>query len=145
MLNSFEAAKVMCQLSEWKITNLELQKLLYISHLVLLGAYGKKLVNENFQAWNLGPVLPSVYHWLKVFGISPIRDMFGKYNTSKDSAEFKIMEEVYDALREMKAYDLIGLTHKEKGGWAKNFEPGLNALIPDNDIINEYKAYYEKK
>lgn len=145
MISSFEAAKTMCQLSDWTITNLQLQKLLYISHLILMGAYNNKLVEESFEAWNLGPVLPCVYHRLKIFGISPVRDMFGTYNTSKDSDEFKVMEEVYSELKDMEPYKLVGITHKPQGGWARNFKPGRNRTIRDNDIINEFKAYYEKK
>jgi uncharacterized phage-associated protein len=144
MLTSFEAAKKIGQLSGWTITNLKLQKLLYLAHLIFLGRYGRALINENFQAWNLGPVLPSVYHHLQIFGNQPIRDIFRTNieNINKDQ-EFSILEEVYNGLGNLEASKLVSLTHKKNGGWARNYVPKLNQTIKDQDILCEYELYYK--
>ena len=57
-----KAAKFVCETGGWNITNLSLQKILYFCHLAFLGENeGKPLFDKNFEAWELGPVLRSVY------------------------------------------------------------------------------------
>lgn len=144
MITSFEAATKIGDLSNWSVTNLQLQKLLYISHMVYLGLHNKKLIEEKFEAWNLGPVLPSVYHRLKIFGDKHIRNIFSTdISTLNDKdSEFNIIKQVYEILGKKEAYTLVSMTHKEGGGWAKNFNPRLNITIPDKDILEEYNRYY---
>lgn len=36
-ISSFQAAKKICKLSNWTITNLKLQKIIYFSHVLYLG------------------------------------------------------------------------------------------------------------
>ena len=70
------AAKRLCERSGWSLTNLKLQKLLYISHMFHLGKTGEPLVNGHFEAWDYGPVSPFLYHKVKVFGSSPVENIF---------------------------------------------------------------------
>src|SRR5687767_12203236 len=51
-----------------KLTPLQLIKLVYIAHGWYLGLTGKPLINESPQAWQYGPVIPSLYHALKIHG-----------------------------------------------------------------------------
>jgi len=44
------------------ITPLKLQKLVYFAHGWYLGFTGEPLLNEGIQAWEYGPVIPSLYH-----------------------------------------------------------------------------------
>ena len=52
-----------------EISNLKLQKLMFIGYGWVLALIDKDLTDgEGFQAWQHGPVLPSVYHEMKRFG-----------------------------------------------------------------------------
>lgn len=114
-----------------------------MSHLFHLGICGEPLVSESFEAWNLGPVLPSVYHRLKIFGDNPIRDIF-HINTHPENEKksLEVIEQVYEKLGKQDGYKLVKITHKEGGGWALNYEPRLNRTIPHRDVLEEYKSFY---
>lgn len=147
-LNSLVAAKKVCELRNWQTTNLEIQKTLYVAHMVLLGrSNGKQaLITESFQAWDYGPVLPLVYHKAKIFGNSPVQDIFQIYNcdTSGSEAE-KIIEETVSMLSGKSPGQLVAITHWEKGAWAKHYRPGAkDVVIPNEDILEEYRKRVRK-
>ena len=54
------------------LTNLSIQKLAYFCHGWNLAIFETPLIDEQFEAWRFGPVLPSVYHKLKVFSSNNI-------------------------------------------------------------------------
>ena len=66
-IDTFQAAKYLAKKSGWKYTNLELQKLLYIAHMIHLGKTGEPLFEDAFEAWNYGPVIPGLYYFLKSY------------------------------------------------------------------------------
>ena len=51
----------------------KLQKLLYYIEAWHLVHIGVPLIDEEFQAWVHGPVLPSLYHQLKEFGFNDLK------------------------------------------------------------------------
>src|SRR5204863_6873805 len=51
-----------------QVTPLQLIKLVYIAHGWHLGLTGQPLINEPPEAWQYGPVIPSLYHALKIHG-----------------------------------------------------------------------------
>ena len=57
------------------MTQLKLIKLVYIAYGWVLAVLDKKLFNEGIEAWQHGPVIPSVYHEFKDFGNRPINKM----------------------------------------------------------------------
>ncbi|BEV17548.1 DUF4065 domain-containing protein [Herbaspirillum sp. DW155] len=55
------------------IDPMKLQKLVYYAHGWFAGHFGKPLINENVEAWQYGPVIPSLYHEFKPYGAGAIR------------------------------------------------------------------------
>ncbi|MCH9780371.1 MAG: SocA family protein [Alphaproteobacteria bacterium] len=74
MSTTFQAAKIAAITLDWKVTNLRLQKMLYLGHMWYWGRHDAPLVEDNFEAWDYGPVLPELYHKLKIYGASIIRE-----------------------------------------------------------------------
>lgn len=60
------------QLAERAVTNLALQKLLYFAHALFLVERKQPLVSGYFEAWQFGPVHPTVYQSFKSAGDQPI-------------------------------------------------------------------------
>ncbi|MFA8299148.1 MAG: Panacea domain-containing protein [Hyphomicrobiales bacterium] len=92
------------------ITNKKLQKLLYYIEAWFL-VHIDSIIDEDFEAWIHGPVIPNVYHKYKEFGYSPIKI---KYQNNEDSSgfikEFEQLNELDDS-----AIELINLVLTKYG------------------------------
>jgi len=137
---SMQAARTIADLLEFETSNLRLQKLLYLSHMFHLGTTGKPLIDGRFEAWDLGPVEPDIYHLLKAYGADNIKDIFPCESFAEGSPEGKSVSDVVSAFRDKTSWQLVGLTHEDGGAWAKNYRPGVYGVrIPESDIQQEYR------
>lgn len=139
---SSSAARFICARGNWGVTNLALQKLLYMAQMVHLGRTGQRLVDANFQAWDYGPVEPNLYRQVRIFGNKPIQDIFfGAAPLDPSSAETATLNEACNFLIAKSPGELVAMTHWQNGAWAKHYVPGARSIaIPDADIIAEYNA-----
>ncbi|MEH0195195.1 type II toxin-antitoxin system antitoxin SocA domain-containing protein [Caulobacter sp. CCNWLY153] len=135
------AARRLCERSGWTLTNLELQKMLYLAQMQFLGQTNERLIDDTFEAWDYGPVSPSIYHRVKPFGSGAIKDVFHGARPIDAGDIANYLDGAYDALSRYSAGALVAITHWDKGAWAKNYIPGARGIpIPDEDIIAEYRA-----
>lgn len=133
------AAKRMCERSGWSLSNLELQKLIYIAHMFYLGEHNEPLISGHFEAWDYGPVNPGLYHRVKIFGSGPVGNVFNGVEDIEDGPEAQTLDSAVDQLGGARPGKLVAITHWEDGAWAKHYAPGLhNIVIPNEDIRNEY-------
>lgn len=144
-IHPFSAAKMICRRSGWSATNLSVQKILYLAHMVHLGRTGEPLVRETFQAWDYGPVLPSLYHKVSAFGSKPIPNVFTSALDVDDTPEGQTLREACDNLLANSPGQLVENTHWSGGAWAKHYQAGVRGIvIPDADIAAEYRARMER-
>ena len=61
-----------CNRQNVPITNLKLQKLLYFVQGEYVRSYNERLIDDDFYAWQLGPVVPEVYYKFAIYSSSPI-------------------------------------------------------------------------
>ncbi len=138
-IRTLRAAKTLCDMSGWNLTNLPLQKLMYLSHMVHLGEHHRPLIDGHFEAWDLGPVEPSLYRKVKAYGDRPIPDVFSVPSFPKGSSEYESLHEIYDELGDRRPSALVAITHESHGAWAKYYQPQVNGIvIPDHAIQREY-------
>ena len=143
-INALQAGKVMGKISCWKLSNLEMQKLLYIAHMVHLGKHHTPLVSGNFEAWDLGPVHPDLYHKAKIFGSSPVKNIFRSIPDPEDGTELDMLNKTIKVLATLPGARLVAITHWNEGAWAKNYLPGArNIIIPESHIRDEYRNWQE--
>lgn len=139
-ITSLQAAKKICELSNWTITNLHIHKILYIANMVYLGRHKEPLINEKFEAWQYGPVLLSLYNKLKIFGSIPIPIYaFSNVDKLSDAKEIKDIQEAWEKLKDKKVWELIAITHRKNGAWEKHYKENLNKIIPTQSILDEYE------
>lgn len=125
-------------------TNLTLQKLAYFCHGWHLALLGTPLVDEEFEAWRFGPVLPSVYHKFKVFSSNPIPlehplvQWERAANLTSDSSD--VIDRVLDVYGQSSGFQLVQMSHDRNGPWAKVWENSFGTETIDNASI---KAYFE--
>lgn len=140
-ITPFAAARRICEIGNWRVTNMKLNKILYLAQMIYMGEHnGEPLINGRFEAWDYGPVQPDVYLKAKIFGAGPIKNIFWEA-TPSESEEISALNDVANFLLDKNLAELVAMTHWDKGAWAKNYVPGRNgAVIPFADIIAEYNA-----
>jgi uncharacterized phage-associated protein len=139
-MHVLSAAKRLGARSNWSLTNLELQKLIYLAHMFFLGRKGEPLVSGLFQAWDYGPVHPELYHKAKIFGANPVENIFHSYPDLPEGPEGQIIDEVYAVLGSAGPARLVNATHRQNGAWDRSYRPGVMfRIIPNEDILREYK------
>ena len=139
-ISSLAAAATACDFRDWQLTNLELQKVLYVAHMVHLGRTGDPLVNEEFEAWDYGPVLPDVYRVAAMFGRDPVQRILGAMPVAADTSERRTIQEVSTYLAKFSASQLVGITHWSRGAWASVYRPGSRHIrIPNAEVAREFK------
>ena len=138
------AARFVCELGDWKVTNLQLQKILYISHMIYMGKRnGERLVDASFEAWDFGPVIPSLYKIAKAYGSKPIRTGFYDAIDISELREGIELNKVCKTLLKTPSWKLVDFTHRVGGAWDKNYIPNMKGIdIPDRDILQEYRKIF---
>jgi uncharacterized phage-associated protein len=144
-LTAMQAARKICEHGSWKVTNLGLQKSLYIAQMLFMGENnGVRLVDTTFEAWDYGPVAPQVYRRVRMFGANAIQDIFFGEPRPNDGLREAYLHNVCTHLTGKKPGELVAITHWKHGAWAKNYQPGTYGItIPDRDILDEYKCRSE--
>lgn len=127
------------------MTNLKLQKLVYIAHGYMMATHGAKLIDEKPQAWRYGPVVHSVYDQFKGYKDRKIDiDTDNIEDFSLNTDEKKLIKDVLSAYGGENAIDLVNLTHEKDTPWDDVWNKGegkreLFAEIPHDLIKRHFK------
>jgi uncharacterized phage-associated protein len=131
------------------VTAMKLQKMIYLAHGIYLVEQKEPLIDELIQAWQYGPVIPSVYHTLKYWGNNPITDLDPKigfidqkYTTVFISENVKsTINLCWEVSKDMTGAQLSKWSHATGSPWYKTYKSGiLNQIIPNEEI----KTFFEK-
>lgn len=141
-VSALSAARTVCELSGWTVTNLELQKILYIAQMIHLGETHRPLIHENFEAWEYGPVVPEVYRQVRGFGNGPVRNVFHWVNgVPENTSEYASLKEAVEITENLSASRLVSITHWDGGAWYQCYQDGVRRIeIPNKLIEAEFSA-----
>lgn len=123
-----------------------MQKILYLAHMFHLGLDEndpKPLIDEEFEAWEFGPVSATLYHHVKSFGYRniPKSAFIWVKDIIPGDSEYLMLEEVYEKVRDKTALELVRITHWDRGAWATVHVDGVRHIrIPDAKILDELHA-----
>lgn len=124
-----------------EVTQLHIQKLMYFFEAYYMNEKNvDKLYDCNFNAWAFGPVAIPLYKEFKNFGEFPItltEEKLKIANTiSKDKK--KMLEELYRVFGNLKANQLVNLTHMTNSPW-------YNKWVENNKkIVYGVASYIDK-
>ena len=126
-----------------QISNMSLQKLLFIANGAYLAKTGTPLVKESVEAWKHGPVIKSVYHEFKGYGNSEIKQLPLLYSLTPPKTLDNVAEQAIEfALKigqQLNAIQLSNWTHLPDSPWSK-------ARNENKEVIpNEYMGDYFKQ
>lgn len=141
-IRALRAAKYLGKISKWKYTHLELQKLVYLSHMFHLVNEEKPLVDNRFEAWEWGPVHVDLYYELRLAGATRIPKSFQEWKEQKllsdDSSETQWLKYISECFPPGNGARLLSITHNAHSAWKRLYKRMMNVEISDADIIQEY-------
>lgn len=131
------------------LTNLDLQKIVYLLHGFFLRQTGRPLVTGEFVAWDYGPVHRALYDALKVHGDAFVDTPARKYNPFTrqhvdlplldDPEAEALLDSNLAALLAIPTFELVQLTHAPGTPWSRTMdaaEKRVNiGMVIENDLI----------
>ncbi|MEP0313238.1 type II toxin-antitoxin system antitoxin SocA domain-containing protein [Hyphomonas sp.] len=145
-IGALTAARELGAAADWRLSNLALQKILYLAHMFHLGRHSEPLIHEHFEAWDYGPVVPEVYRRARAFGSGPVQDAFYDVPWARLGSEKEIIQEAAASLKDVSPSRLVAITHSPGGAWAEHYLPGWKgSVIPNRDILAEYERLHDGK
>jgi uncharacterized phage-associated protein len=119
------------------MTQMKLQKLVYIAHGWNLGLGGGPLIRENVQAWQYGPVIRELYAEYLHYGAMPITEE--PERPSLDQRDTELLRWVWGQYKGYTAGQLSSITHKPGTPWTRTYVEGVKENISEEII----RAHYE--
>ena len=159
--HSLVDAKVLCNLFlDWSdseglsLSPMKLQKLLYFCHAEFLCANQISLIKQSFEAWEFGPVIPSIYREFKIFTNGTITSRAKTFDPimaiSKISTEDlppELLERIrliFNNYKHFSAAVLSHLSHMPRGPWRQARSLFTNGLNADRLITNAMIEHFHQ-
>lgn len=128
------------------LTIMQLLKLVYIAHGWSLALLNAPLVNEEPEAWQHGPVFPSIYREFRRFGSQRIvgyaTGPFGSIpHADLSDSQQSIVSSVVQNYGDLHAFALSRMTHEAETPWSRVYRNGEGSSddIPNAIIAEHYK------
>jgi uncharacterized phage-associated protein len=127
------------------LTNMQLQKLVYIAHGYHLAIFNDALINERPRAWQFGPVFPKLYKKLSRYGPGFVTADVEAPDKVCETTMSALISKVWGAYGDMTGGRLSAMTHREGSPWSQTWELEQYAAIPEDTIRDHYKALIDGK
>ena len=140
------------------LTNLKLQKLLYILYAKYYVETKDALFSNRFEAWQYGPVLSDIYEIFKEEGSKPITeyrpDANGKVLVVSEAGVFgACFDYIWGKYARQSASYLVDMTHgkvenpeQRKVAWQLAVEElGLGAFMDDDEIKKDGEMWFARR
>lgn len=130
-------------------------KMVVISHGRTLAALSKPLIRDRIEAWRHGPVIPVLYHELKIWGNAPVPELHycgtvpgvtdaadserhSFFESVLSDAERFIIDGVVEEYGAWSFDDLRRLCHEPGSPWDTHYNGKFGTEIPDSTIRSYY-------
>ena len=142
LIKATDLAKYIINTSYRGLSNLELQKTMYFVELDYYKQTGKHLVDDDFKAWQYGPVVPSVYEEYRSYGSRYIEEADMPDESKMSQVNTSIIEETVDRCSDRKSWELVKESHRSDGAWQKTLDDGgYGDTIQQEFIAEEANKY----
>jgi len=131
------------------VTQMKLQKLVYIAYGWALALTNNRLFDEPIEAWEHGPVIRSLYDEFKRFGGAPIRERAIEFNLDgfetteprvpdSDADTVMILDKVWAAYRRFSGWQLRQKTHEPGTPWSVTYDPKERDRVISDEVIRPH-------
>lgn len=137
------------------MSNLKLQKLLFLCHAFHLVDTGRPLVRGSFEAWQYGPVHREAYDAFKRFrakpiteeatGFDPLTGIHTELAQPTERVVLDVVQKVMGFYGSKSPRELVELTHAKDGPWdyvVSAAEKGANIALKISDGVIEERFKY---
>lgn len=125
------------------MSQMQMQKLVYIAHGWNLAINDAPLVDGRIEAWDGGPVMRSIWNHIRDFGRNA-DGLFGKsakepYSAELTDGEKGLFQQVWNRYGGYTGVELSEMTHQEGTPWSNAyFGRGRNAPLLNSDIKQHF-------
>lgn len=131
--------------SQTKVTNMQLQKLVFLAQGFSLALRDEPLTYHNIHAWQWGPVLPKLYKACKQYGNMPIQEKLSVppeagFEIPPDSIDHAIIRGVWESYGHWTGGQLSALTHEAGSPWDVTWKTSPYGIIDVGVMQDFYKA-----
>lgn len=126
-----------------RLTNVELQKLLYMTQLIHVGLTGNPLFLNKMEAWDSGPTIPDAYAAYREFGDKNISTVGTWELELLNPMSEIIVKNVMKQTEGMTIKDLCRIT-KHQDPWMNCYKRSETRIIPLKEIENLAKKLFHK-
>lgn len=136
------------------LTNLKLQKLLYLLYTKYYFDTGDSLFPDRFEAWQYGPVLTEIYDIFKIEGSKPIVDLRPDANgevliISETGIFGECFDYVWSNYARQGAANLVDLTHGDekseyKTAWRIAYDESPGKFLIDDNIKKDGEEWFAR-
>ena len=131
----------LAQKARRSLTNMQVQKLVYIAHGFDLAVYDVPLITESVEAWPWGPVIPPLYKRLKNHGRGPITELIGEpVQIPEIDKSYQLVMDVWEGYGGYTAAQLSAITHRTGSPWDVTWRMEPSKVIDDALTAEYYKS-----
>ncbi|KPH49792.1 hypothetical protein HPU229336_05320 [Helicobacter pullorum] len=140
MVDALELSNYIIKNSKKGLSNLELQKTLYFTELAYIKKFDRHLIADDFEAWQYGPVVRSVYCEYRNYGANSIEKPENENLSSQLSKEeLEIIDNTITECNSKSYWELVERSHRKDGAWFHSFKDNKKEIIDKYLIIEEAK------
>ena len=145
-----------------RLTQIDIQKLVYFAHGWHLAYTDKPLIGELFEPWKYGPVVRTLYDAFRRFGSDAITAKATSWQTDdagtiievvpsirsiepqSDAEAISLVGEVWRIYGALAPFKLVEATHVQDGPWAQAFTAN-QTYISNESILAYFKRLIPQK
>ena len=122
------------------LTPMQLLKLTYIANGWMLGLYGRTLFDDPVEAWQYGPVIPSVYSAVRHYRGQAITELLPVQPNAEplDDNEEDLISQVYQIYGGLSGIQLSRMTHAPGTPWEQVYRADRFGIHIPIDLIEEH-------
>lgn len=144
---SYAVANEFIRLAETQgkqLTNMQLQKLVFIAQGYFLAIHGTPLHLHNTHAWQWGPVIPKLYKSLQKYGSDFVTELLQSDDEiAPNSKEAEVINAVLENYGHYTGGQLSALTHRPNTPWSETWNKKQFSVIDLDLIAKHYKGLVE--
>ncbi len=135
---------------------MKLQKLVYYANGWYMGYTGQGLIDEPIEAWQFGPVIPSLYHSFKQYGGGAIKSEATEFDTAnrcfglvpppQDPSICQFLDNIWASYGQYTGTKLSEMTHAPGSPWELTWSEngGMRGVdIPADRIASHFRGIVE--